>query len=482
MRQLGNRAVAVLLASFFPFASVARGDQPKKSSDQTNSTPAEAVRLLRAKVKMLESTVRAKNERIRKLEAETKKMAAELERVRTLCRKANLDVDEPAPSGEAAEKPKGAPRRSLAWFLRSMPERFGLPNPTPARDPPLTELQWKDLNAWCARSWSGKVVTAKLLVTTVKSENSKIIVVSGWFVRPPKGNERAIVQCRVRAEFPAADRSKLLAIKKGGTISVVGKVQKPAGERYFSPANWGRCAISLADCKLLPKASVGTSQPGQKAPRAEKGSPTGTPALRQTCTYLGRRRTHQWFGKMHGYFADKIILLDGKYKDIGKHLVDGWPDLTPGCRIGTCGYSRECQVLQVVDDDELLVHRYGRAASRDRFTVIPAVSRLLFHVKRVKTQGLVEGAAFEERLVCVGTYRYTAPGGAARTVPSYVVHAPLTKEQFADALAGGFKLVAHRRIARVWMGQPPGRIVSEPVGLDGVFPHWAKRGLMRMAP
>jgi hypothetical protein len=66
---------------------------------------------------------------------------------------------------------------------------------------------------------------------------------------------------------------------------------------------------------------------------------------------------------------------------------------------------------------------------------------LIFQVKGVPTKGLVDGASYDARLVCVGTYKY-----GSRTVPSYAIHTPLTKEQFADALAKGFMLADYRTV------------------------------------
>jgi len=52
----------------------------------------------------------------------------------------------------------------------------------------------------------------------------------------------------------------------------------------------------------------------------------------------------------------------------------------------------------------------------------------------------------QNKLVFVGTFKYTAAGGAAKTVPSYVVYTPLTEDQFAEAIRAGLKLVSYKLV------------------------------------
>ena len=66
----------------------------------------------------------------------------------------------------------------------------------------------------------------------------------------------------------------------------------------------------------------------------------------------------------------------------------------------------------------------------------------MFHLKGIQTKGLVDGMGLKPDMIVIaaGTYRYTAVSGAVLTVPSYMVPVPLTKQEFADALAKGIKL------------------------------------------
>jgi len=167
------------------------------------------------------------------------------------------------------------------------------------------------------------------------------------------------------------------------------------------------------------------------------------------CVYLGCKRTKQWFDKMYAQFHDKIALIDGKYYDIGKQklrlealvLQDkmriqpfkpfggrgkpprkvGLYEYLGGVRFGNP------KVLQILGPKEMLVagHR-------------------IYHIRGIPTENLVTGDSFFAWVVYVGTYQYVTVEGGSTTVASYQAYQPLTKAQFKDALANGFKLVEYR--------------------------------------
>jgi len=157
----------------------------------------------------------------------------------------------------------------------------------------------------------------------------------------------------------------------------------------------------------LPKPTTGTGPASPEAPKAE------------TYMYLGKPRSKLWFEGMYREFKDKVACVDGEYVDVGKlgeMLTEG-------------------KVLQVIDKEQLLIYPFG--------------SREPVHVKGVDTKGLVDGAHVRAKLICVGTYRYTAVIGGIKTIQSYTVYTSLTKEQFAEALASGFKLVRYKEVGHV---------------------------------
>jgi hypothetical protein len=91
------------------------------------------------------------------------------------------------------------------------------------------------------------------------------------------------------------------------------------------------------------------------------------------------------------------------------------------------------------------------------------MEELLFHVKGM-TASLVDDVDFPNtQLVCVGTYRYGTTLGAAKTVPSYAVCMPITREQFAEALSGGFKLMNYRKVTTKTPEGTNTKIVGTPV-------------------
>ncbi len=166
----------------------------------------------------------------------------------------------------------------------------------------------------------------------------------------------------------------------------------------------------------------------------------------ETYMYLGKPRTKAWFDRVYRDFADKITFVDGQYLDVGKALV-GASEVPGVAEIGSAGETPDrCKVFQVVAEDAILVRRseFRTGGGPGGF---PWIHReLFFHVKGVDTKDLTDGAEFSAKLLSIGTYHYTAVDGAIKTIPSYTIHAPLTKEEFADALANGFRLVKYRKV------------------------------------
>jgi hypothetical protein len=192
------------------------------------------------------------------------------------------------------------------------------------------------------------------------------------------------------------------------------------------------------------KAKLGPSEPTDK-PQTDTSGNVDAPV------YRGQKRSKFWFETAYNHFRDKIALVDGKYVDIGKDLltlgkVAGKEEIVSGNllylhRETLCeGFPR---VLQVLGPSELLVNHpaislwKGGAMYRSKASVI--------HIRGIDTKGLVDGRVLGDKtLLHVGTYQYQDLLGATRTVSSYVLCKPLTKEQFADALAKGFKLTEYK--------------------------------------
>lgn len=183
-----------------------------------------------------------------------------------------------------------------------------------------------------------------------------------------------------------------------------------------------------------------------------------------TYAYKGCQVSAAWLDQQYAYFKDKIAVVDGKFYDIGKALVqialahhfplNGWPCYvteTPPA-VGEARLSApvptsyrpydiltHATVLQVVGKDEAIIS-----------------GKLLFHVQGIDPEKQIDGTPFEEvLLVYVGTYQFVNTMGAKRTVQSFVVYQPVTREQFAKALADGFQLVRYRTVTKKvseWQG------------------------------
>jgi len=184
-----------------------------------------------------------------------------------------------------------------------------------------------------------------------------------------------------------------------------------------------------------------------------------------TYVYKGHQVSAAWLDQQYVYFKDKIAVVDGKFYDIGKALVqialarhfplDNWPCYvteTPPA-VGEARLSApvptsyrpydiltHATVLQIVAKDEAII----------------TSGHLLFHVRGIDPPKQIDGTRFEEvLLVYAGTYQYVNTMGAKRTVQSFVVYQPVTREQFAKALTDGFQLVRYRTVTKKvpeWQG------------------------------
>ncbi len=150
--------------------------------------------------------------------------------------------------------------------------------------------------------------------------------------------------------------------------------------------------------------------------------------------YRRQERTKEWFERMYKQFSDKIALLNGKFVDIGK-IGDITKDYRsePPEQVGAIvQIPSGCKVISVIRDSEVLLTRLDNPD-------------FVFHVTGYDGPLLSDDQIFPYtgKLICVGTYKYTAAFDAQKTVQSFKVWQPkpLTREQFAEAISSGFELV-----------------------------------------
>lgn len=174
--------------------------------------------------------------------------------------------------------------------------------------------------------------------------------------------------------------------------------------------------------------------------------------------YNGRRVTPRWIEMQFERFNDKIAVVDGEYRDIGREVIAGSAISDTPPEVGSARYAASPKVvaihgrgarprvLQVIDEGEVIV---TRQAAAPHYPGVPGQTQATFHVKGINTSSLVDDAVLDElMLIYIGTFRYTAITGATRTIQSYRVYEPLTPEQFRDALDRGFQLIEYREVTR----------------------------------
>ncbi len=168
-------------------------------------------------------------------------------------------------------------------------------------------------------------------------------------------------------------------------------------------------------------------------------------------TYLGKKRTAPWLESTYRRHRDKIALIEGKYVDLGEAALRRTTvGKTPATasdpyRITPAG----SQVLTILSPDAVIIQRPGlRSVERDvatggiETTIVPP---LLYHVTGVDASKLTRGKFFGGKLIHVGGHEYITPKGDSATMQSFRLYTPLTREQFIDALAKGFRLYRYSR-------------------------------------
>lgn len=172
--------------------------------------------------------------------------------------------------------------------------------------------------------------------------------------------------------------------------------------------------------------------------------------------YRGKKRTQKWFERMYERFSDKIICIDGKYIDeIKKKVIylQGEASYPKGTIVAIP--NRRWNVLQALGNGEALIMQKGMGVSSSRFSYREPDA--LFHLSGYQGQ-LTDNQSISLKgyLISTGTYEYTTALGAKKTVQSFVLyqHQQLTREQFADAITSGFKLVDYKKVGEKTVERP----------------------------
>jgi len=172
------------------------------------------------------------------------------------------------------------------------------------------------------------------------------------------------------------------------------------------------------------------------SPTTTEISPQAVPT--PCVVYRGKARSSDWFETMYKEFNQKIALRDGKYYDIGKNAL---------LNRDTYEVPDRCRITDVIGKSDVLACptvTLSELAKVDELE-FPGMGKLAFHVTGVDAAKLAVGQYLAPgRLVRIGRYRCQSPCGASYSfIASFAFSAALTREQFRDALASGFKLVSY---------------------------------------
>ncbi len=190
---------------------------------------------------------------------------------------------------------------------------------------------------------------------------------------------------------------------------------------------------------------IAIERPKPKPTSRPKPKPKPTVVKNPAVVYRGDPRTEAWLKATHIEFCWKIVLHKGRFIESGREVLTKaaiWSDPPePGAlRWAVAGSRfRKAKIFQALQGTEALISLSVAGMTED----------ILFHVKRVALAHNIDGATFRDvPLVYVGRYTYTTALGAPRTVQSYIIHRPLTLEQFKKALESGLKLVRRKKVKR----------------------------------
>ena len=192
-----------------------------------------------------------------------------------------------------------------------------------------------------------------------------------------------------------------------------------------------RATVKFLKARIEALEKTTARQRDEIAKLKEKGSPAEDPAAKRpapanTYTYRGKKRTEQWFDKMYKTYRTQVAMIGDSYRFVdnrSNYTILRIPPDTIGAVRSGWGI-----VTKVIDDDEVLAKAPGNNSPT-----------AYFHLRGVDTSTLVEGSELRWRhgFLYLGDYEHVEAGGAKRRIQSYRLHKPLTREQFAEALAGG---------------------------------------------
>ncbi len=149
--------------------------------------------------------------------------------------------------------------------------------------------------------------------------------------------------------------------------------------------------------------------------------------------YRGKKREQKWFDRMYKRFHDKIIYVNGEYVDIGNPEMQKWQNEAVS-KGGIVKAHLGCKVFLVLDSGEAVIKK---AATK-------SAPEIHFHLTGY--EGLLidnQSFSFDGYLIALGAFEYIGNRRSKKTVQSFKAFQPkpLTREQFAEVIDSGFKLV-----------------------------------------
>lgn len=192
----------------------------------------------------------------------------------------------------------------------------------------------------------------------------------------------------------------------------------------------------------------GVEAPPELRPTARPAPrPTAKPAPRRTgFTYRGRAVSAAWFADSYEAFGDKIALVNGRFHDVGKPrwTVKMIPHSGTPSTVGASCFFPGGHIRQALGKGDCLVELAGRPVRYALGSRPPYSPGIIVRLRGLDPARNLDGATFPDMMVVyVGKYVYHDTRGGRRTVPSYRKSRRLSRDEFARALASGFRLVQY---------------------------------------
>jgi len=167
----------------------------------------------------------------------------------------------------------------------------------------------------------------------------------------------------------------------------------------------------------------------EEAEASEISPPIDEPG---TYVYRGKSRDQAWFNTMYERYCNQTAKIDDEFFDVGDDQV--LPASIKHAQRGTWAEVHDAEVKEVLSDPvgyKVNVRRHAyRTSDMEPLDELPEETNFDIYLDE-SSEERMRGDEFEEHIVCISSRHF-------------VIHRPVTREEFAQALRDGFILIRYQ--------------------------------------